>query len=340
MVFLNKLLMTTNIISNRKLYLGIAGAVVASAVAIIAVFGLKFGIDFTGGSLTEVSYTVAPDKAAVEAAVAELGLDGSSVRASIDESGRDAYLIRTRDLVESERVALSESVTSLGSEGEVSRFTSIGPVIGQELRDKAVWAIGAVLLVIILYVAYAFAGIGTPVRSWTYGGITILVLMHDILVPTAVMSLLGYFMGAEIDVLFVMALLAVLGYSVNDTIVIFDRVREQLIANRTEHRVEREEAGIMLADVSYTLNKPYAELVQTAVSESMARSINTSVTTMVSLVALYFIGGDVTQTFALVLLAGVIAGTYSSICIASPLVVAYAKWRGVDVDSTQTIKTI
>jgi preprotein translocase subunit SecF len=164
--------------------------------------------------------------------------------------------------------------------------------------------------------------------------------MHDILVPTAVMSLLGLFLGAEIDVLFVMALLAVLGYSVNDTIVIFDRVREQLVANRTEHRVEREEAGVVMADVTYTLNKPYVELVETAVSQSLARSINTSLTTMVSLTALYFIGGDITQTFALVLLAGVIAGTYSSICIASPLVVAYAKWRGVDVDSIQTTKVI
>jgi preprotein translocase subunit SecF len=332
--------MTTNIISNRKLYLGIAVAVVVTAITIISVFGLKFGIDFTGGSLTEVSYSVAPDKDTLEIVVIDLGLDGSSVRASVDESGRDAYLIRTRDLSEDERVMLQAAVTTLGSDGEVSRFTSIGPVIGQELRDKAVWAIGAVLLVIVLYVAYAFAGIGTPVRSWTYGGITILVLMHDILVPTAVMALLGAFLGAEIDVLFVMALLAVLGYSVNDTIVIFDRVREQLIANRTEHRTEREEAGIMLADVTYTLNKPYAQLVSTAVSESMARSINTSITTMVTLTALYFIGGDVTQTFALVLLAGVVAGTYSSICIASPLVVAYAKWRGVDVDSTQTIKTI
>ena len=208
MVFLNKLLMTTNIISNRKLYLGIAGVVVASAIAIVAVFGLKFGIDFTGGSLTEVSYVAAPDKQAVEQVVAELGFEGSSVRESIDEAGRAAYLIRTRDLNESERINLSEAVTRLGADGEISRFTSIGPVIGQELRDKAVWAIGAVLLVIILYVAYAFAGIGTPVRSWTYGGITILVLMHDILIPTAVMAVLGVIAGAEVDVLFVMALLA------------------------------------------------------------------------------------------------------------------------------------
>jgi len=329
-----------NVITHRTLFLSIGALVVALSIGIIAIFGLKVGIDFTGGSLTEVSYEVAPDKAAVEALVLELGLDGSSVRESLDEAGSDAFLIRTRDLSESERVNLSDAVISLGSGGEISRFTSIGPVIGQELRDKAVWAIGAVLLVIILYVAYAFAGIGTPVRSWTYGGITIMVLIHDILVPTAVMALLGLWLGAEIDVLFVMALLAVLGYSVNDTIVIFDRVREQLVANRTEHRVEREEAGIVMADVTYTLDKPYAELVAAAVSQSLARSINTSVTTMVSLIALYFIGGDVTQTFALVLLAGVIAGTYSSICIASPLVVAYAKWRGVDVDSVQTTKVI
>lgn len=326
-----------NVIAHRTIFLTIAAIVTAASVAIIAVFGLQLGIDFTGGSLTEVSYTVAPDKAAIEGVVVEeLGHSGASVRASVDEAGRDAYLIRTTDLSESERIRLDDAVTRLGAEGEVSRFTSIGPVIGQELRDKAMWAIGAVLLVIVLYVAYAFAGIGTPVRSWTYGGITILVLMHDIVVPTAVMSVLGYIAGAEVDVLFVMALLAVLGYSVNDTIVIFDRVREQLVANRTEHRVEREEVGIVTAEVSYTLNKPYAQLVATAVSQSLARSINTSVTTIVSLVALYFIGGDVTQTFALILLAGVIAGTYSSICIASPLVVTYAKWRGVDVDSTQT----
>jgi len=329
-----------NVIKNRKIFLSIAAVIVVASVSIIATFGLKVGIDFTGGSLTEVSYGVAPDKVAVDQVVAELGFEGSSVRESVDESGNSAYLIRTRDLSESERIELSAAATQLGADGQISRFTSIGPVIGQELRDKAVWAIAGVLIVIILYVAYAFAGIGTPVRSWTYGGITILVLMHDILVPTAVMSLLGLFLGAEIDVLFVMALLAVLGYSVNDTIVIFDRVREQLVANRTEHRVEREEAGVVMADVTYTLNKPYVELVETAVSQSLARSINTSLTTMVSLTALYFIGGDITQTFALVLLAGVIAGTYSSICIASPLVVAYAKWRGVDVDSVQTTKVI
>jgi len=329
--------MKLNIIGHRKLFLGIAAGIIALSFGLIIGLGLRFGIDFTGGALTEVAFTAAPEKATVEATLSdELGLAGFSVRESVDERGQPAYLIRTKDLSESERATLHETVTSLGTDAEVTRFTSIGPIIGQELREKAVWAIGGVLLVIILYVAYAFAGIGTPVRSWTYGGITILVLMHDILVPTALMAVLGVAIGAEIDVLFVMALLAVLGYSVNDTIVVFDRVREQLVANRTEHVKESEEAGIVHRDVTYTLNKPYAELVNNAVNMTLARSINTSVTTALALTALYLIGGSVTQTFAMVLLAGVLAGTYSSIFIASPLVVAYAKWKGIDIDKAQS----
>ena len=321
------------VIIKRKLFLGIAAVVALASLLIVGVFGLNFGIDFTGGSLTEVSYSAAPDKSSVETVMVAQGLETASVRLSLDEAGRDAYIIRTRDLTESERVALSAAVVELGEGGEISRFTSIGPVIGQELRDKAVWAIAMVMGIIVLYVAYAFAGIGTPVRSWTYGVVTILVLMHDVLVPTAVMSLLGLWMGVEVDVLFVMALLAVLGYSVNDTIVIFDRVRENLVQNRTEHRRKVQEVGeLEHEEVTYTLTRPYAELVGEAVEQTIARSINTSITTTVALAALFFLGGAVTQTFALILLAGVIAGTYSSICIASPLVVAYAKWRGVAVD--------
>ena len=158
-----------------------------------------------------------------------------------------------------------------------------------------------------------------------YGTITIFVLVHDVLVPTALVSVLGQLAGVEVDVLFVMALLAVLGYSVNDTIVVFDRVRENLMQNRTEHRKKHTEpGGIVREEVTYTLTKPYPEIVGTAVKQTLARSINTSLTTMAALIALYFFGGTVTQTFALVLFAGVLAGTYSSICLASPLAVAYA----------------
>lgn len=295
---------------------------------IISVLGMKIGIDFTGGSLTEVSYAEVVDKSVVEAVISGMNIGGASVRESVNESGREAYFVRTRDLTEEERVSLSEQLVTLGEDGTVDRFTTVGPVIGQELKEKSGWAIGAVIFIIVVYVAFAFAGIGTPVSSWIYGLITIIVLIHDVLVPAALMSLLGYFAGVEVDVLFVMALLAVLGYSVNDTIVIFDRVRENLVKNRTEHTTERTEpGGIVIKDTTYTLTAPYEEIVGTAVSESMARSINTSLTTFVALIALYFIGGTVTQSFALVLMAGVLAGAYSSICIASPLVVMYADWK-------------
>lgn len=311
----------------RNIFLGIAAFLTVSSLAVIIFIGLKPGIDFTGGSLTEVVYSNLPDKVAVEEAVTNLNIGSFSVRESQDEVGRDGYLVRTTDLSEEDRTALSSTLTTIGEGGEITRFTSIGPVIGQELRDKAIWAVFGVVLIIVLYVAFAFAGIGKPVSSWIYGSIVILVLIHDVLIPTAMMSLLGYFAGVEIDTLFVMAILAVLGYSVNDTIVIFDRVRENLIANRIETRTKRTEAGIVHEDVDYTLTKPFEEIVGTAIKATMARSINTSFTTLLSLVALYIIGGSVTQTFALVLIAGVVAGTYSSIFIANPLLVAYAKYQ-------------
>lgn len=316
-------------ITHRIKFLYIAAALLLGSVVLIAVLGLRFGIDFTGGSLTEVAYTTAPAQTEIEAVLAAESFGGVSVRASVNESGQVMYIIRTRDLTEAEREKVTGAITALGEGGEITRFTSVGPIIGAELKSKAIWAIGAVMTIIILYVAFAFGGIGTPVSSWVYGGVTIFVLVHDVLIPAALMSILGYLLGAEVDVLFVMALLAVLGYSVNDTIVVFDRVREKLVANRTEHKAKREEAGVYHEEVTYTLNRPYDELVGEAVSETLTRSINTSLTTAVAAGALYVFGGTVTQTFSLILLAGVLAGTYSSICIASPLVVAYAKWKNL-----------
>ncbi|MEZ4195057.1 MAG: protein translocase subunit SecF [Candidatus Paceibacterota bacterium] len=316
------------VILYRKVFLYITAFIVVGGLLALFGYGLKPSIDFTGGSLTEVSYnTTLPEKSLVEEKISELDLGGFSVRESQDDGGRDGYLIRTRDLTDEEREVLSALVTEIGEGGEVTRFTSIGPVIGQELRDKAVWAIAGVSIIIMLYVAFAFAGIGYPVSSWVYASITIFILIHDVLVPAALVSILGHFVGMEADVLFVMALLAVLGYSVNDTIVVFDRVRENLKLNRIEKKTKRNEAGIIREDITYTLTKPYEEIVGSAVTQSMARSINTSLTTLLTLIALYIIGGAATQTFALVLIAGVVAGTYSSICIATPMLVTYAKWQ-------------
>ncbi len=314
------------IIAYRKLFLIIGVAIVLGAVLVVGLLGLKPSIDFTGGSLTEVRYTELPSQETVEEAVSALELGAASVRYSSSEVGQ-GYLVSTRDLTEEERTRLSSTLTELSAGGEISRFTSIGPVIGQELKDKAVWAIGAVLFLTICYVAFAFRGIGWPVSSWVYGGITILVLFHDILVPMAAMSLMGYFLGAEADILFVTVLLTILGYSVNDTIVIFDRVREKLKENRTEHKkVVKVIGGMDQEEVTYTLTKPFDQIVGQAVDETMSRSINTSLTVVLALVALYFFGSSVTQNFIAVLLVGVLAGAYSSIFIANPLLVMYEEW--------------
>ena len=316
-----------NIINYKKYFLILAGLIVGGCLLVIGLFGLKPSIDFTGGSLLEVRYQTLPEKSSVEAVVGEFDFGGTSVRQSNSEVG-SGYLITTRALTDEERIKLSESLTAIGEGGEVSRFTSVGPVIGEELKDKAVWAIGAVLILTICYVAFAFSGIGWPVSAWVYGFITIIVLMHDILVPMAAMSLLGYFTGAEADILFITVLLTILGYSVNDTIVIFDRVRDKLKQHRTEQqRTVNGIGGVKITETTYALAKPFSAIVGQAVDETMARSINTSMTVLLALIALYFFGSSVTQNFILILMVGVVAGAYSSIFIANPMLVLYEEWH-------------
>jgi preprotein translocase subunit SecF len=300
-----------------KQLLSIAAAIILAAGAIIGIYGVPLGIDFTGGSLTEVSYDVQPEKSVLESELNNLELGGYSLRGTVGESGKDGYILRTRDLTDSERQSVHATLTREGDGGAIVRFTSIGPVIGEELRDKAIWAISAVVIMIVLYVAFAFRKVAGRVRSWVYGAITIFALLHDVLVPVAFVSLAGYFFGIEADVLFIMALLTILGYSVNDTIVVFDRVRENVLRNQ-EMKVE----------------EPFADTVGRAVQETMGRSINTSLTTLIALLALYVLGGDVTKNFALTLMVGVVAGAYSSIFIANPLLILiekYQKNKPVDV---------
>lgn len=308
------------VIKYRNILLAVGAILIVGSMAIVTTLSLNLGIDFTGGSLTEVVYDSRPDKNVLENEIDKLDLGGYSLREAADETGRLGYILRTRDLSEDERSSVEVVLTSGENTGEVTRYTSVGPVIGVELKDKAIKAIIAISIITILYVAFAFRGVSYPVGSWVYGGITILALVHDVLVPTAAMALMGHFMGVEVDVLFVMAILAVLGYSVNDTIVVFDRVRENLTHFRQEKKIKvRSEGGVQREEIKYILTKPFGEIVGLSVSQTLLRSLNTSATTLLSLCALYFFGGEVTATFALVLIVGVFAGTYSSICIANPL---------------------
>ncbi len=328
------------VVTYKKIFLSLGLIFMAISATVVAYFGLNLGIDFAGGALTEVVYQEKPEASLLEDMLSDPDLDlgGFSLRETVGDGGKPGYILRSRDLSDEERVKVSSLLVSEGEGGEVTRFTSIGPVIGQELRDKAVWAISAVVLIIIIYVAFAFRGVSYPVGGWVYGGITIIALAHDILIPTALMAVLGFAYGVEVDVLFVMALLAVLGYSVNDTIVVFDRVRENLQQFRTEKKVKKNVGGVIEEEVTYKLNKPFQEIVGLSVSQTITRSINTSITTLVALTALYFFGAEVTKTFALILTAGVLAGTYSSLFFANPLLIYMAERKAKQEGETLSDK--
>jgi preprotein translocase subunit SecF len=268
-------------------------------------YGFRESIDFKGGTITEVSYpTGRPEKSVVESGVGGLGIGGFSVR----PSQTDRYIIRTQELSESDRAQLVNTLSQNGAlQMNIERSNTIGPVAGSELKSKAVKAVSVVILMIVLFVTFAFRKVSEPVSSWKYGLATIIALFHDVVIPTGVFTFLGYFYGTEIDLLFVTGLLAILGYSVHDTIVVFDRVRENLRLNR-----ETGKRG------------DFETTVGDSVQQTFGRSINTSLTIFITLLALYLIGSPATKDFALLLIVGVVVGTYSSIFVASPLLVTFA----------------
>lgn len=268
-------------------------------------WGLKPGIDLAGGSLLQVSYADGrPPVEQVRAITA--ALDIGEVR--IQPTGEQGYILRQRDLSNDEKNYLEAVLGGLGEVHE-DQYTSIGPTIGAELLHKAYLAIAAVVLSIILFIAFAFRGVSEPVASWKYGVVAIITLIHDILIPAGLFAYLGAVRGAEVDALFIVGLLTILGISINDTIVVFDRIRENLRLNSERHK--REE---------------FEETVGRSILQTFARSINTSLTVIIVLVALFFLGPVSTQAFALTLIVGMIAGTYSSIFLASPLLVLWEKY--------------
>ncbi len=282
----------------------LVSVITLSSTAAITFWGLRPSIEFTGGSLLEVSYGVGrPEKTSVEEKLSPLSLGEYSLRAS----GESGYILRTRTLSAEEYATVESTLRGAASGGEMTlvRTALVGPMIGSELKSKAGVAIVIVVILIGLYVAFAFREVSRPISSWWYGLITILVLVHDVLVPAGVYAAAGHFWGAEVDVLFVTALLTILGYSVNDTIVVFDRIREHLRINEADRREE-----------------PFENLVGRAIYATLGRSFNTSFTVLLVVLALLFLGGDTTRFFSLTLAAGVIAGTYSSIALASPLLVS------------------
>ncbi len=290
------------VVTYRKVFYTLSGLLVLGSFFSIYIWGLNPGIDFKGGSIIEVDYEAnRPSQTTLTTSLISLKLD-----ASIRPTGDTGYIIRMKDINQDEKVSLTSVLGTFGS-STIKRFDSIGPLIGSEALRKSLVSIVFVILAIVFFIAFAFRKVSEPVSSWKYGVVAIVALIHDVIVPTGAFAILGHFAGYEIDTLFVTALLVVLGFSVHDTIVVFDRVRENL--------------------AHASAKKSFDQIVGESISQTFTRSINTSLTTLLALIVLYFVGGESTQHFSLALIIGIIAGTYSSIFIGSPLLVTIWKWQ-------------
>jgi preprotein translocase subunit SecF len=317
-----------HLMRRANLWLSIAAIVTLAGVIFFFAFGLKSGIDFTGGSLLEVAYSDGnrPSAQDIRRAVEALNIGSINVQL-VDPQGaqlrfkevseeQHQQILQTLqginentaagDVNTGEDVPASDAAASSTAAVRVDelRFDTIGPSIGQELKARAIYAVMISLLVIVGYVAWAFRKVSRPIASWKYGAVSIVALFHDIMIVVGVFALLGRYAGVEIDSAFIAALLTVLGYSVNDTIVVLDRVRENLPRS----------------------NEDFLGTVDTSISQTVARSINTTLTTVLALLALLFFGGETIHYFILALTIGIASGAYSSIFIAAPLLIVWEKW--------------
>lgn len=292
-----------NITKYRKIYYTLSGLLIIASIFALAKWGLKLGIDFTGGSLMEVEYKIerpASDK--IKEILKTQGIDDVIVQ----PSGDKGTIIRFKDVDEKTHQQILTKLKGDKTDSLLEKsFTSVGPTIGGEMKTKAVWAISLVLVIIVAYIAIAFRKVSFPLSSWKYGVATLIALFHDVVIPLGVFAVLGKIYKIEIDVAFIAAILTVLGYSVHDTIIVFDRVRENL------QRFSKIE---------------FDEIVNKSLNQTFLRSLNTSLTVILVLLAIYFFGGASIHNFALVLLIGIAAGTYSSIFIASPVLISWLAW--------------
>jgi preprotein translocase subunit SecF len=296
------------ILKYRKIFYSFSALIVGFSIFAIFFWGINFGIDFTGGSVTEFKYQEnIEEKEKVQNIISDSGIDLGNF--SLRQTGETGYILRTKNISEDDKNTVIENLkNNTTQELTEVRFSNIGPTLGSELKNRALLAIFVVVLAIVLFIAYVFRRVSKPVSSWNYGLITIIAFLHDVLIPIGMLAVMGQFGGVEVDTLFVVAILVVLGYSINDTIVVFDRVRENL--GKTDEKLR---------------TSKFKSIVSTSLKETISRSINTSLTTIIALFAIYFFGGEVTKIFALTMMVGVIAGTYSSIFLAAPMLVSLQK---------------
>ncbi len=279
--------------------------VLASAV-LLFVYGLNLGVDFRGGSVVEVGFS--GDKRASLDDVKKVLAGAGFAETAVNYTGENGMILRTKELSETEHQDILAVLQNSFDDFEEKRFDSIGPVIGNELKKKSVTATLLVLAAVIVYIALVFRKLSKTLSPWVMGFAAIVALLHDVIIPLGVFALLGHFYGIEISAVFVAAVLTILGYSVADTVVVFDRVRENIIRSSMVRQ-----------------STDFPEIVHKSVLQTLTRSLNTTFTTLLSLFAIYFFGGESIRYFALALIIGIFLGAYSSIFVASPLLVWWSR---------------
>ncbi|MBI4426464.1 MAG: protein translocase subunit SecF [Candidatus Kerfeldbacteria bacterium] len=291
------------IIEKRNYLFALSLALLIPGVIGLVVWGLRLGIDFTGGSVLTIRL---PSAVTVDQIATSLaGVSPGEI--NVQSAGEASAIIRLPFITSEQHQALLDKLKKTFPAADELSFETVGPTIGGELKQRAITALALVLLAIIIYITWAFRKVSVgPVPSWVYGLSALLALVHDVLMVIGAFAVLGHFFNVEINALFVTALLTVLGFSVHDTIVVFDRVRERLRTSAAQ---------------------TFEAIVNESLNQTLIRSINTSFTTVLVLVALYLFGGQTVKYFVLALIIGITSGTYSSIFVASPLLVVYERWK-------------
>ena len=293
-----------DIVKRRYVYFGLSLLVIVPGMLALLVWGLPLGIDFKGGSLLDITFTsgTVPQPAQVTELYAQNGFSDSIVQTT----GQSGMIIRSADMTDAQRDQLISAMESqFNSTITVNRFESVGPSVGQEVAKRAAGAVGLAALGILIYITIAFRGVSNAYR---YGVAAIIAMFHDVAVVLGVEAIIAHFFHWEVDSLFLTALLTVIGFSVHDTIVVFDRTRENLFVYR---------------------KLPYETVVNHSIVQTLVRSINTQLTVMLTLLSLLLFGGITIRHFVLILLVGIFSGTYSSIFNASPILVVWEnkEWK-------------
>ncbi|MFH1838573.1 MAG: protein translocase subunit SecF [Candidatus Kuenenbacteria bacterium] len=306
-----------NIIKHRKIYFSISSALIIVSIVSLILWQFKLNIDFTGGTLMEIEFQNSrPTIEQIKEKINSLNLGEVSVQftntkgviiktKNINEETHQQIITKLQEIAPVDK-SVEKPESKKENKIEEKKFFSIGPTIGKETKEKAINATIIAIIIIIIYIAWAFRKISKPISSWKYGLIAIIALIHDIVITLGAFSLLGHFLGIEIGATFIIALLTILGYSNHDTIIIFDRLRENLLKSK---------------------GKDFEDTVNISINETIVRSINTSLTVLLSLFAVFFFGGASVRDFILALIIGITAGTYSSIFVACPLLVVWERIR-------------